>query len=106
MQNQGVALQQNVGDLALAIQTMRENKYILQEQINNEEEERERVQKELLILNNRLENINELLQKNENEKIELERTIQNTDETRIKILESYRSLLNVLQKESTHHLKN
>ncbi|CAK86397.1 unnamed protein product (macronuclear) [Paramecium tetraurelia] len=94
-----------VAELIGTLEDLREKKEELKCEIYEEEEERRRIEKELEILSERLDRVNETIMRTATEKRELEKTIQETEHTKNKIVESLKTLLHVLQKESQYHIK-
>ena len=69
-------------------------------QIMKEEEEKQKIQNDLRILTDKLNRINEGLQRKHQARQEYEKTLQETEAAYNKILESSQTLLHVLKRES------
>eukprot|EP01017_Pseudomicrothorax_dubius_P001221 TRINITY_DN0_c3911_g1_i1.p1 TRINITY_DN0_c3911_g1~~TRINITY_DN0_c3911_g1_i1.p1 ORF type:complete len:110 (-),score=35.52 TRINITY_DN0_c3911_g1_i1:37-366(-) len=105
MASLGATAQNLVSELVQNIEEMREQRERLRNEIIAEDEEKVRVEREIELLTDRLEKINEFLARGAAEKKELEKTIVDTENARAKIAESLKTLLNVLQKENYYHAK-
>lgn len=84
---------------------MREKREELNRQILSEEEDKAKVQKELAILTDRLQRLNESLVRKTQARNEYDRTIQETEAAYMKILESSQTLLHVLKRETVNLTK-
>ncbi|PHJ16181.1 sjoegren syndrome nuclear autoantigen 1 family protein [Cystoisospora suis] len=67
-----------------------------------EEEDKAKVQKEIVILQERLQKLNESLARKVQARNEYDKTIMETEAAYTKILESAQTLLHVLKRESVH----
>eukprot|EP00163_Fabomonas_tropica_P013650 TRINITY_DN251_c0_g1_i2.p2 TRINITY_DN251_c0_g1~~TRINITY_DN251_c0_g1_i2.p2 ORF type:complete len:115 (-),score=43.19 TRINITY_DN251_c0_g1_i2:160-504(-) len=99
-QSSGAALQNYNNELVKCIEDLREKRDEVQRQISKEEEEKNKIQNDIRILNERLNRINESLARKNASKQEFDRTIGETEGAYSKILESSQTLLNVLKRES------
>ncbi|CAE7451460.1 DIP13, partial [Symbiodinium pilosum] len=79
---------------------LREKREELNRQILKEEEDKAKIQKELSILTDRLQKINESLVRKTQARNEYDKTIQETEAAYMKILESSQTLLHVLKRET------
>ncbi|CAE7824353.1 DIP13 [Symbiodinium sp. CCMP2592] len=70
-----------------------------------EEEDKAKIQKELSILTDRLQKINESLVRKTQARNEYDKTIQETEAAYMKILESSQTLLHVLKRETVNLTK-
>ncbi|TGZ60828.1 hypothetical protein CRM22_008321 [Opisthorchis felineus] len=96
MSHQGAALQNYNNELVKYLCKKREE---LQRQIQRDETERARLQREISVLTDRLTNVNESLQKKLATRSEYDHTIAESETAYMKILESSQTLLTVLRKE-------
>ena len=71
----------------------------------DEEEDKAKIQKELSILTDRLQRINESLVRKTQARNEYDKTIQETEAAYMKILESSQTLLHVLKRETVNLTK-
>jgi len=74
----------------------------LQEQIMREEEEKAKIQFDMRMLNERLQRINESLQRKILARDDYDKTIEETEAAYSKILESSKVLLSVLKRETVN----
>jgi Sjoegren syndrome nuclear autoantigen 1 len=74
--------------------------YVLQE-----EEDKAKIQREIAILSEKLQKINESLARKIQARAEYDKTIQETEAAYMKILESSQTLLHVLKRESVNLTK-
>ena len=89
-----------VAELLSTLEELRDKREETKVEIYEEEEERHRIEKELEILTERLDRVNgtlsyelETIIRTATEKKELEKTIQDTEHTKNKIVESLKTLL-------------
>jgi Sjoegren syndrome nuclear autoantigen 1 len=100
MSAQGATLQNYNNELVKCIEDLREKREELNRQIMKEEEDKGKIQKELSILTDRLQKINESLVRKTQARTEYDKTIQETEAAYMKILESSQTLLHVLKRET------
>lgn len=100
MAAQGAALQNHNNELVKCIEDLREKREQILKQIQDEENEKAKIQQELAALTQRLARINESLTKKVDTKNEYDKVIQETEAAYLKILESSQTLLTVLKRES------
>jgi Sjoegren syndrome nuclear autoantigen 1 len=100
MSNFGADLQATNNELVGIIEGLRERRLDLDRAIQREEEERQRVQADLRILNERVAKLDESLARKYASRQEFDRTIQETQNSFCKILESSKTLLTVVRKDS------
>ena len=100
MAAQGATLQNYNNELVKSIEDLREKREELNRQILKEEEDKAKIQKELSILTDRLQKINESIVRNAMARKEYDNTIQETEAAYMKILESSQTLLHVLKRET------
>lgn len=93
-------LQNYNSELMTCIEDLREKREELNRAILREEEEKAKIQKDLSMLTDRLSKINENLAKRMQARTEYDRTIEETEQAYMKILESSQTLLSVLKRES------
>ena len=93
-------LQNYNAELVSCIEDLREKREELNRTILREEEEKAKIQKDLSVLTDRLTKINENLAKRLQARTEYDRTIEETEQAYMKILESSQTLLHVLKRES------
>jgi len=87
------------------IEDLREKREEVNRQILKEEEEKAKIQKDLSILTDRLQKLNESLTRKQQARNEYDKTIQETEAAYMKILESSQTLLHVLKRESVNLTK-
>ena len=80
------SLQQYTTELTSALDEMREEKELLYHQILSEEEEKEAIERELGDLSERLEKINEFLEKASLEQSDVAKTINHIESTKAKVV--------------------
>eukprot|EP00922_Rhytidocystis_sp_ex-Travisia-forbesii_P048435 GHVS01072150.1.p1 GENE.GHVS01072150.1~~GHVS01072150.1.p1 ORF type:complete len:113 (-),score=19.82 GHVS01072150.1:236-574(-) len=106
-QNNGAATLQNYNcELVKCIQDLREKREEVNKQILKEEEDRIKIQRELSVLTERLQRINESSVRKTQARNEYDKTIQETEAAYMKILESSQTLLHVLKRETINLTKN
>ena len=88
------------------IEDLREKREEVNRQILKEEEEKAKIQKDLSILTDRLQKLNESLTRKQQARNEYDKTIQETEAAYMKILESSQTLLHVLKRESVNLTKS
>ena len=81
------------------LETIKENREDVQMEIDAEETEKRQIDETMRQLNARLQEINESLTKKYNTRNEFDKTIAETENAFMKILESSQTLLHVLKKE-------
>lgn len=106
MASQGATLQNYNNELVKSIEDLREKREELNRQILKEEEDKAKIQKELSILTDRLQKVNESLVRKTQARNEYDKTIQETEAAYMKILESSQTLLHVLKRETVNLTKN
>ena len=97
MASQGATLQNYNNELVKSIEDLREKREELNRQILKEEEDKAKIQKELSILTDRLQKVNESLVRKTQARNEYDKTIQETEAAYMKILESSQTLLHALR---------
>ena len=102
---QGQTLQNYNNELVKCIEDLREKREEVNRQILKEEEEKAKIQKDLSILTDRLQKLNESLTRKQQARNEYDKTIQETEAAYMKILESSQTLLHVLKRESVNLTK-
>ena len=105
MASGGATMQNYNNELVRAIEDLREKREELNRQILKEEEDKAAIQKELSILTDRLQRINESLVRKTQARCEYDKTIQETEAAYMKILESSQTLLHVLKRETVNLTK-
>lgn len=100
MAAQGAALHSHNAELIKCIEDLREKREEIQRQVVKEEEEKAKIQSDLAVLNKRLAQLNDSIARKLSSRNEYEKTIQETEEAYLKILESSQTLLTVLKRES------
>eukprot|EP01084_Bolivina_argentea_P210939 358900_1 len=96
----GAGLQSTNADLVKCIEQVREKRDEVARQIQREEEEKARIMNELRILNERLSRLDEGLALKYAARSEYDKAITETENAFSKILESSKTLLHVLKRES------
>ncbi|CBZ49743.1 conserved hypothetical protein [Neospora caninum Liverpool] len=89
-------------ELVACIDDLRRKREEVNRQIIKEEEDRAKVQKEIALLQDRLQKLNESLTRKIQARNEYDKTISETEAAYTKILESAQTLLHVLKRESVH----
>ena len=102
MASKGATLQNYNNELVKCIEDLREKREEVNRQILSEEEEKAKIQKDLSILTDRLQKLNESLTRKQQARNEYDKTIQETEAAYMKILESSQTLLHVLKRESVN----
>ncbi|CAI9739433.1 Hypothetical predicted protein [Octopus vulgaris] len=97
---QGATLQTYNNELVKCIEELCNKRDILKRQIEQEAEEKAKLQSDIHILTERLSKVNESLSRKLSVQNEFDRTICETETAYKKILESSETLLNVLKRES------
>ncbi|CAL1167940.1 unnamed protein product [Cladocopium goreaui] len=105
MASQEATLQNYNNELVKSIEDLREKREELNRQILKEEEDKAKIQKELSILTDRLQKVNESLVRKTQARNEYDKTIQETEAAYMKILESSQTLLHVLKRETVNLTK-
>merc|ERR1712146_396727 len=103
MAQQGATLQNYNNELVKCIEDLREKREEVNRQILKEEEDKAKIQKELSVLTDRLQKLNESLVRKTQARSEYDKTIQETEAAYMKILESSQTLLHVLKRETEPH---
>mmetsp|Transcript_25509 Transcript_25509/g.59270 ORF Transcript_25509/g.59270 Transcript_25509/m.59270 type:complete len:112 (-) Transcript_25509:57-392(-) len=101
MAAKGASLQNYNNELVKCIEDLREKREEVNRQILRAEEEKAKIQKQLSVLTERLNKLNEELARKVSARNEYDTTIQETEAAYMKILESSQTLLNVLKREAT-----
>ncbi|CAH8494105.1 unnamed protein product [Heterobilharzia americana] len=97
MSHQGAALQNYNNELVKCFEELCKRREELQRQIQQDETERAKLQREINVLNDKLNRVNEALQKKMATRNEYDRTIAESEAAYMKILESSQTLLTVLK---------
>ncbi|KAM9322663.1 microtubule nucleation factor SSNA1-like [Pholidichthys leucotaenia] len=100
MTQQAAALQTYNNELVKCIEDLCSKRDELNRQIEQEEEEKERLQHDIRILSEKLSRVNESLTQRLAARATFDRTIAETEAAYTKILESSQSLLSVLKQEA------
>mmetsp|Transcript_56947 Transcript_56947/g.64971 ORF Transcript_56947/g.64971 Transcript_56947/m.64971 type:complete len:115 (+) Transcript_56947:40-384(+) len=100
MANQGANLMTYNNELVKCIEDLKERREELNDIVSREEEEKLRIQRELQVLTERLGKIDDSLQKKQKARHDYEKTIQETEGAYMKILESSQTLLHYLKRDS------
>ncbi|CRH00697.1 conserved Plasmodium protein, unknown function [Plasmodium relictum] len=88
-------------ELSKCIEILRIKRQEIHEQILKEED-KERMQKEIAMLNEKLQKISHSIAKKSQTRLEYDRTIKETSAAYSKIRESAKSLLHILKREENH----
>ncbi|CAH8492254.1 unnamed protein product [Schistosoma bovis] len=99
MSHQGAALQNYNNELVKCFEELCKRREDLQRQIQQDETERAKLQREINVLNDKLTRVNESLEKKLSTRNEYDRTIAESEAAYMKILESSQTLLTVLKRE-------
>ncbi|KAL8455887.1 hypothetical protein Emag_000261 [Eimeria magna] len=89
-------------ELVQCIDELKRKREEVNRQIVQEELDKEKIQKEIALLQERLQRIKESLARKIHARCEYDKTIQETEGAYSKILESAQTLLHVLKRESVH----
>nr|ADO28195.1 sjoegren syndrome nuclear autoantigen 1-like protein [Ictalurus furcatus] len=100
MTQQGAALQTYNNELVKCIEELFLKRDELNKQIQQEEEEKTRLQHDIRVLTEKLNRVSESLDHRLTTRSELDRTIAEAEAAYMKILESSQTLLSVLKKET------
>eukprot|EP01066_Platyproteum_vivax_P003542 Platyproteum_vivax@DN14477_c0_g1_i1.p1 len=103
MPQQSGSLQNYNNELVKCIEDLRERREEVHRQILKEDEEKQKIQKEISILTDRLTKINDNLVRKTQARNEFDKTIQETEAAYMKIMESSQTLLHVLKKETVKY---
>lgn len=95
-----VDLQNYNSELVTCIEDLREKREALNRTILQEEEEKAKIQKNISLMTDRLAKLNDNLSKRVQARQEYDKTIEETEQAYMKILESSQTLLHVLKRES------
>ncbi|CAD2096154.1 DIP13 homolog, putative [Plasmodium vinckei brucechwatti] len=91
----------NEDELSKCIEVLRIKRQNIHEQILKEDD-KERIQKEIALLNEKLQEVCNSITKKMQTRLEYDRTIKETSSAYTKIRESAKSLLHILKREETH----
>jgi len=105
MAGQGASLQNFNNELVKCIDDLREKREEINRQLQKDEEDKAKIQRDLSVLTDRLTKINESLARKVTARNEYDRTIQETEGAYMKILESSATLLQVLKRETVTLVK-
>ncbi|KAG7481057.1 hypothetical protein MATL_G00062770 [Megalops atlanticus] len=100
MTHQGAALQTYNNELVKCIEDLCSKRDQLNRQIQQEEEEKGRLQHDIRVLTEKLSRVNESLARRLAARADFDRTIAETEAAYMKILESSQTLLSVLKQEA------
>ncbi|XP_029920504.1 microtubule nucleation factor SSNA1 [Myripristis murdjan] len=100
MTQQGAALQTYNNELVKCIEELCSKREELNRQIQQEEQEKARLQHDIAVLTEKLSRVNESLAQRLTARDTFDRTIAETEAAYMKILESSQTLLSVLKKEA------
>ncbi|KAL8275589.1 hypothetical protein Esti_000540 [Eimeria stiedai] len=89
-------------ELVQCIDELKRKREEVNRQIEQEELDKEKIQKEIALLQERLQRLKESLARKIHARCEYDKTIQETEGAYTKILESAQTLLHVLKRESVH----
>ena len=92
-------------NLMLLLSNLREKRETVNKKIVAGEEEKSKITKDIHILDERLQKVNGLLDISINHRNQYDKTIQETEAAYMKILESSRTLLGVLNRETSNLTK-
>ncbi|KAG7476474.1 hypothetical protein MATL_G00083200 [Megalops atlanticus] len=100
MTQQGAAMQTYNNELVKCLEELCSKREELNRQIQQEEEEKARLQQEIRVLTDKLSRVNESLARRLAARADFDRTIAETEAAYMKILESSQTLLSVLKREA------
>ncbi|KAL8429396.1 hypothetical protein Efla_001234 [Eimeria flavescens] len=89
-------------ELVQCIEELKRKRDEVNRQIEQEELDKEKIQREIALLQERLQRLTESLARKIHARAEYDKTIQETEGAYTKILESAQTLLHVLKRESVH----
>lgn len=98
-------MQKYNSDLVKYIENIRTSREDLHDEIIQDETEKSLIESEIQSLTERLNNLTDALMKKYEARDEFDRTITETEQAFMKILESSQTLLHVLKKEDSHLMK-
>ncbi len=99
MSSQGASLQNYNLELVKMFESIKESRDEINAQIENQERQKEEIERQMRMLADTLQELNGSLQKNYEVRKEFDRTIGETQNAYDKIVESSQTLLHVLKKE-------
>jgi len=102
MAQQGASLQNFNNELVKCIEELRAKHEEVNRLILKEEETKAAIQKDISVLTDKLAKVNERLAKHKQAQREYQNTISETEQAYYKILESSKTLLQVLKRESVN----
>eukprot|EP00039_Didymoeca_costata_P024134 m.9391 g.9391 ORF g.9391 m.9391 type:complete len:105 (-) comp4057_c0_seq1:41-355(-) len=102
MSQQGATLQGLNNELVSCIEQLKRKRETVQDLIEQEEAEKEKLQSDLHILSERLARLTESISKKMQAREQYDRTIKDSEQAYNKILESSETLLQVLKYNSDH----
>lgn len=105
MASQGASLQNYNNELVKCIEDLREKREEINRQISKDEDDKAKLQKDIQLLTERLQLVNDQLARKNQARNEYDRTIQETEAAYMKILESSQTLLGVLKRETVNLVK-
>ncbi|EEA05557.1 uncharacterized protein CMU_025640 [Cryptosporidium muris RN66] len=89
-------------ELMKCLEDLKEKRDEIKRQVQREEEDKAKIQREMNVLNERLKKVHESLQRKTIARAEYDKTIQEIENAYTKILESSQTLLHVLKRESVN----
>uniref|UniRef100_A0A8C9GJF7 13 kDa deflagellation-inducible protein-like n=1 Tax=Piliocolobus tephrosceles TaxID=591936 RepID=A0A8C9GJF7_9PRIM len=101
MVNQKVPLLKNEDELSKCIELLKIKRQEIHEKILKEEESKERMQKELSLLSEKLQDVCDSINRKYQTRLEYDKTIKETSAAYSKIRESAKSLLHILKREES-----
>ena len=101
MSSQGASLQNYNTELIKMLESIKESRGEVQQEIDTEELEENQIEDQMRQMSVRLGELNETLGKKYKTRTEFDKTIGETENAFMKILESSQTLLHVLKKEGT-----
>ncbi|XP_019363778.1 PREDICTED: Sjoegren syndrome nuclear autoantigen 1 homolog [Gavialis gangeticus] len=100
MAQQAAALQGCNNEVVRCLEDLRLRRDELARQIRRDEEERERLRRDVRALGERLERVSDSLARKAEARDDLDKILAETDAAYVKILNSFRALLSVLKQEA------
>lgn len=99
-----IPLVKNEDELSRCIELLKLKRQEIHEKILEEEEDRDRIQKEISLLEEKLKMITNSISKKSHQRAEYDKTIREASAAYTKIRDSAKSLLHVLKREETQRL--
>ncbi len=106
MTEQGAALQTYNNELVKCLEELCERRAVLQKEIEREEEEKKTLENKVRFLQEKLDTVNSSLKVKQDTREKYNKTIKESEQAYLKILESSQVLLNVVKKDAKELRQN